>query len=161
MVFEGIEPETIAHEWATRIGERMRALNLAEDEVLENTRVIQSFCKTAVEMLKEDPTIKLPYNNEVLQLDDGTGHLIIDLFLRGINQSVRLLRMGNDSWESRKNILESSLSWKIFNLAKLLVGLKLAPNPAFNGLLSQDKDLKLMMKHSTDELLRKELGGAA
>lgn len=156
MVFEGVQPEEMAEQWASRITDRMRTLNIPDEEVTEIHQIIRSFTKTAVDLIREEPTIELPYTDQDLPLDNEKAHLIIDLFLRGVNQTAKRLRDKGRPWEERKYEIEQ-MAWKIFNLSKLLVGLKHIPNPAFKGILKQDRDLKIMMKHSTEELIRKEL----
>lgn len=156
MVFEGIQPEQMAEEWATRVTERMRKMNVAEEEITEVHQIIHSFTKTAVDLIREEPSIDLPYSEQGLPLDNEKAHLVIDLFLRGVNQTAKRLRDKGKPWEQRKPVIEQ-MAWKIFNLSKLLVGLKHIPNPAFKGILKHDRDLKIMMKHSTEELIRKDL----
>lgn len=156
MVFTQTTAENIALEWATRITDRMKELSLPEEEISENRQIIYSFCITAVELLQQEPNLKLPSNDKVCPLSDDKAHLIIDLFLRGVNQAANHLRKLKTDWETRKERVEN-ISWKIFNLAKLLVALQLDPVPMFHDLLKQDKDLKIMMKHGTDELIRQML----
>ncbi|MGE0201438.1 MAG: hypothetical protein AB7P76_10775 [Candidatus Melainabacteria bacterium] len=146
----------VANEWSSRITSRMRDMGVADEEINEILRVVYSFVKTAVDIMQKEPYIQLPYTDQAVPLDAEKAHEILDLFLRGVNQCAKRLRDKKLPWETRKRILEE-VSWKIFNLAKLLVGSKYAPNPSAPIPITQDVDLKVMMKHSAKELLDVEL----
>jgi hypothetical protein len=154
----GFEPEQIAAEWATRVCDRMRDVGIPDDEIVETRAVIQAFTKTAAEQLAQDPHISVPYSAEVLTLDASQAHLVIELFLRGVNHSAKQLRLAGKSWEDRKRILEV-LAWKLFNLAKLLVAFLHMPNDQLANVLSNPKDLQLMMRQSADVLVKQEITG--
>ncbi|MEB3287809.1 MAG: hypothetical protein VKJ04_09925 [Vampirovibrionales bacterium] len=158
-VFQNVVPQELASQWASRIGARMREMGIPEEEVVENVNIIESFCKTAAEILQKEPDVVLP-NREPIPLDDERAHLVVDLFLRGVNQASSQMRRDGIGWERRKVLLET-IAWRIFNLSKLLVGLQLDPVPTFQDVLKQDKDLKMMMRHSTDELIRQAIAGTS
>lgn len=157
MVLKGVKPEDVAEQWAGRIRERMESSgNFDPEEVDELFNVIKSFTKTAVELLQEEPVARVPNSETALELNDDQAHLVIELFLRGVNQVAKRLRDKGLPWEQRRDILES-LSWKIFNLSKLLIGLQNQSNQPFQQVLKSSHDLKTMMKHSAEELLTQEL----
>lgn len=152
------QPEQFATEWASRICGRMAEVNIPTEEVEEMRTVIYAFTKTAVEELSKERKITLPYTDQLFEIDANQAHQIVELFLRGVNHTAKKLRDTGKPWDERKDILET-LAWKLFNLAKLLVGFLYIPNPAMNNLLNNQKDLQLMMKQSADVLLQEELGG--
>ena len=157
MVLDGIKAEELAEQWAVRIRERMETSpEFSADEVDEIFYITKCFAKTAVDLLKEDPTARVPNAPEPVPLDDDTAHLVIELFLRGVNQIAKRLREKGLEWDQRKEILEG-MSWKIFNLAKLLVGLQNQKGQPMEQLMQSARDLKVMMKHSAEELLKQEL----
>ena len=55
-------------------------------------------------------------------------------------------------------ILEE-VAWKVFNLAKLLVALKIEPNQHLGEMFKTHGDLKTMMKASAEEVLQNEVPG--
>lgn len=151
-------PEQLANEWATRICERLGSLNVPEAEIAETHNIIFAFTKTAVEELSRDRQISLPYADKPLDIDPARAHQIIELFLRGVNHTAKKLRDSGRDWDERKTILET-MAWKLFNLAKMLVGFMHLPNPALNNVLSTPKDMQLMMRQSADTMLQEELTG--
>ncbi len=151
-------PEQLAAEWANRVCTRLRDIKIPEDEVNEMYNIIYAFTKTAMSELMREKYVALPYTTEKFEIQPRQAHEIIELFLRGINQCAKKLRETGKSWDERKVLLET-LAWKLFNLAKLLVGFMNVPNPAFQNLLKTPKDLQLMMKQSADSLLQEELTG--
>lgn len=144
--------EQLASEWAARICSRLEQIGVVGDELEETRIIIQVFTKTAADELSREQAITLPYTSEPLILTAEQGHQIIELFLRGVNHVAKRLRSSGRSWEERKPLLEN-VAWKLFNLAKLLVGFLYIPNPAMQSLLSNAKDMQLMMKQSADTLL--------
>jgi len=150
--------EQLAAEWATRIAERMQEINVPTSEIEETRSIIFAFTKIAADELSKERAVKLPYTDQPFEVGPEQAHQIIDLFLRGVNHSAKKLRETGKSWDDRRPILED-MAFKLFNLAKLLVGFLYIPNPAFQNLLNNQKDLQLMMKQSTDALLQETLGG--
>lgn len=162
MVLEGIDAkvfsEQLAGEWASRIEGRLRDIGVPDNEVTENVHIIHTFTRIATEILVKDPKVELPYAKQTFTLQPEHVHQIIELFLRGVNQVAKRLRDSGRPWEDRKEVLEQ-VSWKIFNLAKVLVAVQNMPAPVFKNVLKNHTDLKTMMKHSAEELLRKHLAG--
>lgn len=152
------QPEQVASEWASRICDRLTDLNLPEDEMIEMRTIIYAFTKTAAEELSRETSITLPYTDKPLEVNPSLAHQIIELFIRGVNQTSKRLRDTGKPWDERKDILEV-MAWKLFNLSKLLVGFLYIPNPALQNILTTQKDLQLMMKQSADVLLQEELTG--
>jgi len=158
MTLSNFLPEHLASEWAIRICDRLKDLNLPEDELTEMRTIIYVFTKTAAEELAKESRISLPYTDKPLEIDAAQAHQIIELFLRGVNQTAKRLRDTGKPWDERKALLEV-MAWKLFNLSKLLVGFLHIPNPALQSVLGTSKDLQLMMKQSADVLLQEELTG--
>jgi hypothetical protein len=152
------DSDQLATEWASRICSRLIELKVAETEVEETRIIIHAFTKTAAEELAKERSITLPYSPQPLNVGPEQAHEIIELFLRGVNHIAKKLRDRGQSWETRKPLMEN-LAWKLFNLAKLLVGFLYIPNPNMQNLLNSSKDLQLMMKQSADVLLEEELTG--
>ncbi|HEY9687794.1 MAG TPA: hypothetical protein V6C52_12540 [Coleofasciculaceae cyanobacterium] len=152
------QPEHVASEWAARICDRLQELNLPDDELNEMRTIIYTFTKTAAEELTKEQQITLPYTDQTMGITPQLSHQIIELFIRGVNQTAKKLRETGKNWDDRKVILEV-MAWKLFNLSKLLVGFLEIPNPALQSLLTNSKDLQLMMKQSADVLLQEELTG--
>ena len=159
MVFENISAEQVAAEWVARMREKMgESGKVPEAEIDEMCGVAKAFTLTAAQLLKDDPSIQIPNTSNVIVFNDYRAHMVIELFLRGINQSVKRLKERGMDWEARKVFLEG-LSWKMYNLAKLLVGMQLTKDQPLNHMMKTPRDLKLMMKHSAEELLNQELQG--
>ncbi len=148
----------LATEWSNRICERLSEIGLPADEVEETRLIIHAFTKAAADELSKERSIPLPYSSKPFELNAEQAHEIIELFLRGVNHVAKKLRNSGKSWELRKPLLEN-IAWKIFNLAKLLVGFLHVPNPSMQNLLSNQKDLQLMMKQSADILLDEMMEG--
>lgn len=151
------QSEQLAAEWASRICDRLKDLNLPPEELEETRNIIYAFTKTAADELSRERKIQLPYTDQAFEVNAEQAHQIIELFLRGVNQVAKKLRDSGKPWEERKDLLEK-LAWKLFNLSKLLVGFLHLPNPAMQNMLSTQKDIQLMMKQSADVLLQEELG---
>ena len=162
MVLEGIDPKVfsqqLADEWSGRIGERLRQIGVPEEELNENVHIIHTFTRIATEVLVKEPRVELAYNKQAFELSSEHVHQIIELFLRGVNQVAKRLRGMGKPWGERKDIIEQ-VSWKIFNLAKMLVAIQNVPAPVFKNVLKNHEDLKTMMKHSAEELLRRHIAG--
>ena len=162
MALEGLDiktsPEQLATDWSSRVGTRLRQLGIPEQEVIENVHIIQTFTRIGAEELLKDPRVALPYDGKLFVMTPEHVHQIIELFLRGVNQVAKRLRDSGMPWEKRKGIIEE-ISWKIFNLAKLLVAVQNMPAPAFRHILQSRNDLKFLMKHSAAEMVRKLLAG--
>jgi hypothetical protein len=150
--------EQLAAEWASRICGRLTEIGVPEAEVEETRNIIFSFTRIAADELSKDQSIALPYSDQPFVIDASQAHLIIDLFLRGINHSSKKLRDARLDWDRRKVILET-MAWKLFNLAKLLVGFMHVPNPDLPKGINGPKELQLLMKQSADVLLREETTG--
>ncbi len=155
MAIQNINAKELSEQWASRMRDRMTQLGIPDDEVTELHRIIRNFTKTSTEILIEDKVLKLPYTEETPELTDDMVHTIIEIFLRGVNQASKFYRGMGLSWEDRKPRIEN-MGWKIFNLAKLLVGHQLIPNPILTHQFKERGDLKIMMKHSVRELLKTE-----
>jgi hypothetical protein len=153
------QAEDLATEWASRICDRLAGLGVAEEEVDETRNIIFSFTRIAAEELCRDRKIYLPHNTEPFIIEARQAHQIIELFLRGVNHTTKKLRDTGLDWEVRRTHTET-LAWKLFNLAKLLVGFLNMPDPGVSSGLHSDKELQLMMKQSADTLLREEISGA-
>lgn len=150
--------EQVAAEWASRICDRLSVIGVPEEEVEETRKIIFSFTRIAADELSRERNIKLPYTEQPFVVDSAQAHLIIDLFLRGVNHSAKKLRDARLDWDRRKVILET-LAWKLFNLSKLLVGFMHIPNPDLPQSISGPKELQMLMKQSADALLREETTG--
>ena len=162
MALEGMDiktyPEKLAGEWSARLGQRLRQIGIAEAEVEESVHIIHTFTRIGTEVLIREPEIKLPYGSQTFVLAPEHVHQIIELFLRGVNQIAKRLRDSGMPWDQRKLVIEE-VSWKIFNLAKLLVAVQNRPAPVFRHVIKTHGDLKFLMKHSADDLLRKHQSG--
>lgn len=152
------DSEQLAAEWATRICTRLQEINVPEHEVEETRNVIFAFTRIAADEMSRDRTVKLPYSTETFQLDAKQAHQIIDLFLRGVNMVAKKLRDDGLSWDQRREHLER-FAWKLFNLAKLLVGFLYIPNPDLPVPLSSEKDLHLLLRQSVETLYREQVMG--
>jgi hypothetical protein len=152
------QSEQLAAEWANRICNRLKEINVPAHEVEETRTIIFAFTKTAADELSRQQQMPLPYTDQLLTVDATTAHQIIDLFLRGINHVSKKVRDTGKPWDERKVILES-MAWKLFNLSKLLVAFLSIPNPQMDNMLTSTKDLQVMMKQSADVLLQEELTG--
>ncbi len=150
--------EQLAAEWASRICGRLTEIGVPEAEVEETRNIIFSFTRIAAEELSKERQVKLPYSDEPFVIEPTHAHMIIDLFLRGINHCAKKLRDARLDWDRRKVILET-LAWKLFNLAKLLVGFMHMPNPNMPKGISTPKELQMLMKQSADTLIREETTG--
>jgi hypothetical protein len=150
--------EQLAAEWASRICKRLEELGVAQDEISETRNVIFAFTRIAAEELSKDRKVKLPYTEQMFEIEAKQAHQIIDLFLRGVNQISKKLRDTGMEWDERREHLET-LGWKLFNLAKLLVGFMYVPNPDLPAGFKTEKDLQLMMKQSADALFREQVNG--
>lgn len=150
--------EQVAAEWASRICGRLTEIGVPADEVEETRNIIFSFTRIAADELSKDRKIKLPYTDEPFMVEATHAHMILDLFLRGVNHSSKKLRDSRMDWDRRKVMLET-LAWKLFNLAKLLVGFMHKPDPNSPKVLSSVKELQMLMKQSTDVLIREETTG--
>lgn len=158
MSVQDLNPKELADLWSQRVADRMRDLNLPEEEVNENYLVIHSFVFKAADLIKNEPVIKVPYSDDVIPIDGERAQLIIDLFLRGVNHVSKRLRDSGKPWDERKTLLED-LAWKVYNLAKLLVALQIKPNKHLGEMFKSHGDLKTMMKASAEEVLTNEVPG--
>jgi hypothetical protein len=148
--------EQLATEWASRICDRLSEIGVSREEIEETRTIIFSFTRIAADELSQKREIKLPYTDTPFMVEADHAHQIIDLFLRGVNQTSKKLRDSRMDWPRRKVILES-LAWKLFNLAKLLVAFMYVPNPNLPKNLTQNaKDLQLLMKQTANKLLSEE-----
>lgn len=152
------QAEDLAGEWATRICGRLTEVGVSAEEVNETRNIIFSFTRIAADELCREREIHLPHSTEPFVLDARHAHQIIELFLRGVNHISKKLRDTGLEWEVRR-VHTETLAWKLFNLAKLLVGFLNMPDPNVTSGLHSDKDLQLMMKQSADNLLREEISG--
>lgn len=150
--------EQLAAEWASRICNRLQEIGVPALEVDETRNIIFAFTRIAAEELSKERNVKLPYTDQPLILEPKHAHQIIDLFLRGVNLVSKKLRDSGMEWEQRREHLET-LAWKLFNLAKLLVGFYYIPNPDLPKGLETEKDLQMMMKQSADALYREQITG--
>lgn len=150
--------EQLAAEWASKICDRLASIGVPADEVEETRNIIFSFTRIAADELSKDRNVTLPYTDQPFIIEPAQAHLIIDLFLRGVNHSAKKLRDARLDWDRRKVILET-LAWKLFNLAKLLVGFMHIPNPELPQGINGPKELQMLMKQSADVLLREETTG--
>lgn len=149
----------LAAEWASRICDRLSEIGVNKDEVEETRNIIFSFTRIAADELSKERQIKLPYTESPFMVEAEHAHQIIDLFLRGINHTSKKLRDSGLDWDRRKVIMET-LAWKLFNLAKLLVGFMHVPNPNIPSSMTQSpKELQMLMKQSADTLLKEETTG--
>jgi hypothetical protein len=152
------QSEDLATEWASRICDRLAGIGVPEDEVSETRNIIFSFTRIAADELCQDRKLVLPHSEQPFIIDAHHAHLIIELFLRGVNHTSKKLRDTGLDWETRRTHMET-LAWKLFNLAKLLVGFLNVPDPNLSGSLNTEKDLQLMMKQSADTMLRETISG--
>ncbi len=152
------QAEDLANEWASRICDRLSGMGVAETEVTETRTIIFTFTRIAAQELCDHRDIALPQSSEPFVIEAQHAHQIIELFLRGINQITKKLRDTGLDWPVRREHTER-LAWKLFNLAKLLVGLLHRPNPQLASGFNSEKDLQLIMKQTADNLLQEELGG--
>jgi hypothetical protein len=150
--------EQLAAEWASRICQRLQEIGVAEDEVNETRNIIFAFTRIAAEELSKNRQISLPYTDQLFEIEPKQAHQIIDLFLRGVNLVSKKLRDTGMDWDQRREHLET-LAWKIFNLAKLLVGFLYIPNPEMAAGFKTEKELQLMMKQSAEALFREQVNG--
>ncbi|WP_373532236.1 hypothetical protein [Vampirovibrio sp.] len=151
--------EQLATEWASRICDRLVEIGVSQSEIEETRTIIFAFTRIAANELSQNRSIQLPYTDTPFVVDASHAQQIIDLFLRGVNHSSKKLRDSGLAWEARKVILEA-LAWKLFNLAKLLVGFMHVPNPAFPGnMTNSPKELQMLMKQSAETLLKEETTG--
>lgn len=151
-----LNPEQVAAEWAERVGGRMQDLGLPEEEIRDIVRVIRAFIRIGVEQLVADPMVSMPNGQDKNMLNNEQALQVIDLFLRGVNQTVKRLQPFQLPAAQRNDILEE-VAWKLFNLAKMLMALRSDTTGIFPEILSSDKDLKTMMRQSTEEILKQEL----
>ena len=154
------QAEDLAQEWASRICDRLSGMGVTETEVTETRTIIFTFTRIAAQELCDHREIELPQRTEPFVIDAQHAHQIIELFLRGINQITKKLRDTGLDWSVRR-VHTERLAWKLFNLAKLLVGFLHCPNPQLASGLNSEKDLQLLMKQTADNLLLEELGGPA
>jgi hypothetical protein len=152
------QSEQLAAEWASRICTRLQQIGVADDEVNETRNIIFAFTRIAAEELSKNRQVTLPYTDQPFMIEAKQAHQIIDLFLRGVNQVAKKLRDTGMDWDQRREHLET-LAWKLFNLAKLLVGFLYIPNPDMPAGLNTEKDLQLMMKSSAEALFREQVNG--
>jgi hypothetical protein len=152
------QADDLASEWATRICSRLAEIGVPSEEIDETRNIIFSLTRIAVEELATDRDIYLPHSEKPYTLTVRDVHLVIELFLRGINHTAKKLRDTDLDWNTRRGHLET-LAWKLFNLAKLLVGFLNLPDPNVQSGLHSEKELQLMMKQSADTLLREETSG--
>lgn len=150
--------DDLATEWAARICDRLAEVGVPKEEVSETRNIIFSFTKIAADELCTERNIYLPHSEKPYVIGPRDAHLIIELFLRGVNHTAKKLRDTGMDWEVRRNHLET-LAWKLFNLAKLLVGFLHMPDPNVQTGLHSEKELQLMMKQSADTMLREEISG--
>lgn len=148
--------EQLAIEWSNRLCDRLVELDLSETEIEETRFIIYRFTKTAADELSRDRIIPLSYTEQTLEIDSEKALLIIDLFLRGIFQSSQQLRESGKAWEERRPMLET-LAWKLFSVAKLLVGFWYIPHAPVQPLLRTQQDLQTLLKQSTSVLVEEEL----
>jgi hypothetical protein len=146
------DAEQLSNEWSSKICKRLKELGVNADELNETDIIIRAFTKTAVTELSDSRTVTLPYSDTPMVIEADHAHQIIDLFLRGVNQVAKKLRSTGKPWSERKVLLEM-VAWKIFNLAKLLVGFLYIPNPELNTVMKNTRDLQLMMKQTANTLL--------
>jgi hypothetical protein len=148
--------EQLAFEWANRLCDRLVELNLSQEELDETRFIIFRFTKTAADELSRDRTIPLSYTEQALEIDPEKALLIIELFLRGVFQSAQQLRESGKPWDERRPMLET-LAWKLFSVAKLLVGFWYIPHAPVQPLLQTQEDLQTLLKQSTSVLVEEEL----
>lgn len=150
--------EQLAAEWATRICDRLQQMGVPTTEVEETRNIIFIFTRIASDELSKNRQIKLPYTEQLFEIEAKQAHQIIDLFIRGVNHTSKKLRDTKLDWEKRREHLEN-LAWKIFNLAKIMVGMMYIPNPEIPKGLSSEKELQLMMKQAADTIFREQVQG--
>lgn len=143
-------------EWAGRLHERLAELGLPKEELEETRFIIYSFAKTAADELSRDRTIPLSYTEQPLEVDAEKALMIIELFLRGVYQSAQQLRETGRPWNERRPMLET-LAWKLFSVAKLLVGFWYIPHTPVQPLLKTQEDLQTLLSQSTSVLVEEEL----
>jgi hypothetical protein len=148
--------EQLATEWSNRLCERLTELGLPEREIEETRFIVYRFTKTAADELSREKSIPLSYTAEALEIDLEKALLIIELFLRGVFQSAQQLRESGKSWEERRPMLET-LAWKLFGVAKLLVGFWYIPHAPIQPLLKSQADLQALLKQSTNVLVEEAL----
>jgi len=152
------QADDLANEWASRICARLEKSGVTPEELSETRNIIFSFTRTAVSELEREPEVYLPHSETPFKIEAKDAHMIIELFLRGVHHCARKLRDTTLDWDVRRGHLET-LAWKLFNLAKLLVGFLNIPDPNVQSHLHSHKDLQMMMKQSADTMLREELSG--
>lgn len=143
-------------EWANRLHDKLAENGLPQMELEETRFIIYSFTKTAADELFRERYIPLSYSEQPLELDAEKALMVIDLFLRGVFQSAQKLRETGKSWEERKPMLES-LAWKLFSVAKLLVGFWYVPHAPVQPLLKTQADLQMLLSQSASVLIEEEL----
>lgn len=148
--------EQLATEWSNRLCERLEGLGLSDEEIEETRFIVYRFTKTAADELSREHSIPLSYTEEALEIDLEKALLIIELFLRGVFQSAQQLRETGKAWEERRPMLES-LAWKLFGVAKLLVGFWYIPHAPIQPLLQTQADLQTLLKQSTSVLVEEAL----
>lgn len=152
--------EQLATEWANRLCERLEGLKLSETEIEETRFIVYRFTKTAAEELSRERSIPLSYTDQTLEVDREKALLIIDLFLRGVFHSAQQLRDTGKPWDERRPLLET-LAWKLFSVAKLLVGFWYIPHTPIQPLLQSQQDLQTLLKQSASVLVEEELTNSA
>lgn len=150
--------EELATEWASRICDRLADIGVPEEEVSETRNIIFSFTRIASDELSTERTVPLPHSDKPYVIDARSAYLIIELFLRGVNHTSKKLRDTGLDWDVRRVHMET-LAWKLFNLAKLMVGFLHIPDPNTPTGMNSEKELQMLMKQSADNMLREALTG--
>ncbi len=159
MTIHELQGEQLAETWRDRVVKRMEAKDASSEEIEESAFIIYNLSKAVVESLKSEPTIQLPGRAETLILDREEGEFILELFVRSILNMTNQLREVQATvemdWDSRKNVLEQA-AWEVLILSKIVFASSKLPGKA-QILLKSEEDMFLIMRKSTDEILKRHL----
>jgi len=148
--------EDVAHEWSTRLHDKLQALGLSAQELEETRLIVYHFTVIFIQEVSKDPVIVLTYSSETLLADAEKTLMMLDLFLRAVFYASQTLRAMRKPWQSRKVILEN-LAFKLFNVLKLLIGFWYVPHPTIQPLLKTQRDLETLLQQTVQILLDEEL----
>jgi hypothetical protein len=176
MTVQYVNPEQYARQWTEKVTQRMRQAGVSQEEIDENTAILQSFIKTGAELLIQDPRIEIPdtagldalttpetkemvqffHQEEPFELDIPRFNQLIELFVRSVNLMAKTLRARGLPWEARRPILEQA-AWETFTLAKVIIAVYHSPRSKFRVIDPEDKMAQEIMRQGTMEILQRYL----
>jgi hypothetical protein len=152
-----LDVEAVAENWAVKMVQVLGKVGLTESELHDHVTIIRRLVSVAANLINEDPVLRIPNRPNQMPMTPDHADLILDLFVRGVNQSIKAFNTQRGLPQDRNVMLEQS-AWEIFNLSKVMTALLFMPQPETQSMLQNENQLRMMLRPSVEEILAKLLG---